>query len=45
MSLLSRVRTWLYATVRRSRMERDMHAELHLHIETYAEGLVRQGTW
>src|SRR2546429_2083007 len=43
MRLLSRVRSWLNAVTRRSRMEREMDAELRFHIEAFAEDLVRSG--
>ena len=43
MTLWSRFRSWLRTTVRRSRMESDMDAELRFHIETFAEDLVRGG--
>ncbi|MGH9742410.1 MAG: ADOP family duplicated permease [Candidatus Acidiferrum sp.] len=43
MTLGSRIRSWLSATFRRSRMESEMEAELRFHVETYAEDLVRQG--
>src|SRR5437667_12807997 len=39
----SRLRSWLRAALRRSRMERDMDAELRLHIEAFAEDLVHSG--
>jgi macrolide transport system ATP-binding/permease protein len=39
----SRIRSWWYATVRRSRMESEMDAELRFHVEAYAEDLVRGG--
>lgn len=39
----SRVRSWLRAVARRSRMEREMDAELRFHIEAFAEDLVRRG--
>jgi hypothetical protein len=39
----SRFHSWLKATLRRSRMESDMHEERHFHIEAYAEDLVRSG--
>jgi len=39
MTLWSRIRSWLSATLRRSRMERDMDAELRFHVEAYAEDL------
>jgi predicted permease len=41
MTVWSRFRSWLQATLRRSRMESDMRDELHFHIEAYAEDLVR----
>jgi hypothetical protein len=43
MTVWSRFRSWLQATLRRSRMESDMRDELHFHIEAYAEDLVRSG--
>src|SRR6266700_6400018 len=43
MRLWSRVRSWVQAVARRSRMERDMDAELRLHIEAFAEDLVHSG--
>jgi macrolide transport system ATP-binding/permease protein len=43
MRLLSRVRSWLSAVTRRSRMEGEMDAELRFHIEAFAEDLVRGG--
>lgn len=39
----SLVRSWLRAVTRRSRMEGEMDAELHFHIEAFAEDLVRGG--
>src|SRR5256885_9387591 len=39
----SRFRSWLPSVVQRSRMERDMDAELRFHIEAFAEDLVRNG--
>ena len=36
-------RSWLWGVVHRSRMERDMDAELRFHIEAFAEDLVRSG--
>ncbi len=39
----SRIRSWLGATLRRSRMESEMDAELRFHMEAYAEDLVRNG--
>src|SRR6266849_3765415 len=43
MTFWSRIRSWLDATLRRSRMESEMDAELHFHMEAYAEDLVRGG--
>ena len=43
MRLWSRVRSWMRAVVRRSRLEREMDAELRFHIEAFAEDLVRSG--
>src|SRR5205807_6726027 len=43
MTLWSRIRSWVQAMVRRSRMEREMDAELRFHIEAFAEDLVRSG--
>ena len=43
MSLWSRARSWLGAVTKRSRMEREMDAELRFHIEAFAEDLVRRG--
>jgi predicted permease len=43
MKLWSRIRLWLHAVVRRSRMEREMEAELRFHIEALAEDLMRRG--
>src|SRR2546421_9069279 len=43
MRMRSRVRSWARAMLRRSRMEREMDAELHFHIEAFAEDLVRNG--
>lgn len=41
MTLWSRLRSWLRTTVGRSRMESEMDAELRIHIEAFAEDLVR----
>jgi len=41
--MLRRVRSWFGAGVRRSRMEREMDAELRFHIEVFAEDLVGSG--
>jgi putative ABC transport system permease protein len=43
MIVWNQLRSWLKATVRRSRMEDEMDAELRFHIESYAEDLVRNG--
>jgi predicted permease len=44
MNLLSRIRSWAQSLLRRSRFETEMDAELHAHIASYAEDLVRGGT-
>jgi putative ABC transport system permease protein len=43
MTMWSRIRLWLRAVMRRTRMEREMDAELRFHIEAFAEDLVRGG--
>jgi len=43
MKFWSRFRSWLRATLRRSRMEGEMDMELRFHIAAYAEDLVRSG--
>jgi predicted permease len=43
MTRWKRLRSWLQAVIRRSRMERDMDAELRFHIEAFAEDLTRSG--
>src|SRR6266478_493575 len=43
MRLWARFRSWWGATLRRSRMESEMDAELRFHMEAYAEDLVRGG--
>jgi predicted permease len=43
MTLWSRIRSWLLASLRRSRMESEMDAELRFHIEALADDLVRGG--
>jgi putative ABC transport system permease protein len=43
MTLWNRFRSWLGATLRRSRMESEMDAEMRFHMEAYAEDLVRGG--
>jgi len=43
MTFLARTRSWLDATLLRSRMEREMDAELRLHMEHHAEHLILGG--
>jgi predicted permease len=43
MTFWSRIRSWARATLRRSRMESEMDAELRFHIAAYAEDLMRSG--
>jgi hypothetical protein len=43
MTLWARIRSWLRAMLRRTRMEREMDAELRFHMEAYGEDLVRGG--
>ena len=43
MRIWSLLRSWARAVARRSRMEREMDAELRFHIEAFAEDLVRSG--
>src|ERR1700693_2890583 len=43
MTIWNRLRSWVEATLWRSRMESEMDAELRFHIEAYAEDLVRGG--
>ena len=43
MTIWNRIRLWLRAVTRRSRMEREMDAELRFHIEAFAEDLVSSG--
>ena len=43
MRLWARIRSWVGAMMRRSRMESEMDAELRFHMEAYAEDLVRGG--
>src|SRR5437763_8574409 len=38
-----RVRSWVRSMMQRSRMEREMDAELRFHIEAFAEDLARSG--
>ena len=37
MTLFAKLRSWFRAAGRRSRLEREMDAELSFHIESYAE--------
>ncbi|OLE16072.1 MAG: hypothetical protein AUG83_04450 [Acidobacteria bacterium 13_1_20CM_4_57_11] len=43
MTLWSRFRSWLQATIGRPRLESEMDAELRFHIDTFAEELIRSG--
>jgi hypothetical protein len=43
MILWSRLSSWCQAALRRSRMESEMEAELHFHMEASTEDLVRSG--
>jgi putative ABC transport system permease protein len=43
MTLWSRLRSWLRATLWRAKFDGEMDAELHFHLEAYAEDLVRNG--
>src|SRR5436853_4107835 len=43
MRLWSKVRSWVRALLRRSRIESEMDAELRFHIEAFAEDFVRNG--
>ncbi len=43
MTLWSRLRSWLNAILRRSRIESEMDAELRFHLDAYAEDLVSSG--
>ena len=43
MKLAARLRSWLRASVHRSRMEREMDNELRFHIERHTDDLVREG--
>ncbi|MGA8104775.1 MAG: ABC transporter permease [Candidatus Acidiferrales bacterium] len=43
LNFAARFRSWWQATFRRSRMEREMDAELRFHLESYAEELIRNG--
>src|SRR5271166_1105088 len=43
MRFWSRLRSWCTATLRRSRLESEMDAEMRFHIEAFAEDLMRGG--
>src|SRR5881398_2158959 len=43
MTRWNRLRSWVQAILRRSRMESEMVAELRFHIEAYAGDLIRSG--
>jgi putative ABC transport system permease protein len=43
MTIWSRLRSWWRATLRRSRMESEMDAELRFHLEAFAEDLMHRG--
>ena len=43
MKALARLRSWLRSVTNRSRLEREMQAELQFHIESYAADLMRSG--
>jgi predicted permease len=43
MLIWTRLRSWLHAMLHRSRIEREMDAELRFHIEAYAQDLIRSG--
>src|SRR6266403_4860900 len=43
MTLWARFLSWVGATLRRSRMESEMDAELRFHMEAHAEDLIRSG--
>src|SRR6266480_5113292 len=43
MRLWNRLRSWLRAILRRTRLENEMDAELRFHIAAFAEDLVRSG--
>src|SRR5215472_17836755 len=43
MRVWSRIRSLISSVMRRSRMEREMDAELRFHIEAFTEDLVRRG--
>jgi predicted permease len=43
MSMVQKLASWWKALARRSEMEREIEAELHFHIESYAADLMRNG--
>jgi hypothetical protein len=43
MTPFSQLRSWLRSAFRRSRLERDIDAELRFHLETYTDDLIRSG--
>jgi predicted permease len=43
MTLWNRIRSWVNAVLRLSRMESEMDTELRFHIEAFAEDLIRSG--
>ncbi len=43
MSLFSLIKSWLRASISRSRLEREMDEELGFHLESYAQELARRG--
>jgi putative ABC transport system permease protein len=43
MKLLTKIQSWVRATMGRSRMENEMDEELRFHVAAYAEDLVRSG--
>src|SRR4249919_4129048 len=43
MTIFRRVRTWLRATLHRSRLESEIDAELRFHLDSYANDLASQG--
>jgi predicted permease len=43
MMLIAKLRSWLKAATQRSRLDEDIQAELHFHVESYAEDLMRRG--
>ena len=43
MSFWTRLRSWTSATVRSSRMERNMDDEMRFHVEAHATELMKRG--